>query len=427
MIIRIKKKTLASFALIFILLAIAINADKLNSTNYNQTVVVSDGGATKLNSTNYNHSITVGGVIGRTTSGNYENRLGFFYGTFADNTTPFVNATLNNTSPKRYEIVNISAYASDESGLTLGEIIVNQTGSNVIYSFTLSGGSAFFSQNITIGVARANVINFTARVTDGSGNLKQNSTLITVANTPPPQVTLTYPNNDNYTINRTPLMAWSNVTDIDNDSLAFNVIMTCIGCSSDNRDFNVTTINTTPEFDLQFLGDEGYTYNWSVRATDNPGTSDSSYGTMSSIRNITVLSYVSATFAVNSVDFGQLSLGQNDNTTDSSPPPFTIENDGNVKINATIFASGELFSSVSMPSRYFQYKFDNTTEVYSFNYSTSTVNFTNFTSAGVFGLHNFNYQDGNDSAKIDINVEVPPAETTGTKSSKVAIQVRRSA
>ena len=69
------------------------------------------------------------------------------------------------------------------------------------------------------------MINYTVIVNDTINNKNQSQFTITVANTPPPQVTLISPKTNNYTINRTPTFVWNNVTDADNDSLLFNILI----------------------------------------------------------------------------------------------------------------------------------------------------------------------------------------------------------
>jgi len=99
----------------------------------------------------------------------------------ADTSLPIVNATLNKslTSIKIFDVINLSANASDETGLSFGQIIVNDTGFVRIFNFSLSGTSDTFSQNITITKSGV-VINFTARVNDTSNNFATNDTIVAV-------------------------------------------------------------------------------------------------------------------------------------------------------------------------------------------------------------------------------------------------------
>jgi hypothetical protein len=430
-----KKAKIKSFeragliAIIFaIILAIAINALNTTSENYLQNVIMSDGGD-NVTSENYHQDVVIGEISGVINSSNFVNRVGFFNTLSSDNVSFNVNLSVNATSPKRFESINITANVTDDTGLSLGQIIENQSGFNVIYNFTLSGLNAQFSQNITISVARDNAINITARATDTSQNSNENSTIIIVNNTLPPAPILISPNTNNNSINRTPTFVWGNVTDADNDSLLFNIEIVCVGCASDNRNSNVTNLNFTPSYGLQFLGDENYYYNWSVTAIDNSTNGETAFGTRSNVSNITIDSFVSLNLITSSIDFGVLQLGENKNTTDDDPPPFLIENDGNVFVNISIYANSSLFASAANPTDKFQYKVDNyTSELYSFDYFNinTTTQFSNFTSSGVLSIVNHSYEDSNDTVEIDIKAQVPLDEPAGTKTAGIVFEAIRS-
>ena len=420
-----KYKIMLLLSLCLILIISSIDAARINSSNYNQSIIVSSGGETNITSPSYTQGITIGSIMGNISSPNYNNELGFFFATSSDNATPIINATINNTSPKRFEVINITANATDNNGLSLGQIITNQTGANVIYNFSLIGTNSQFSQNITIAVGRGSVINFTARAIDGLGNSGDNSTIITVQNTPPPNVTLSEPLTSNFTINRTPAFSWFNVTDADNDSLIFNIRIICAECSSDNRDVNVSALNFTPS-DLRFLGDYNYYYNWSVQAYDNPGP-NAQNGPSSEKRNITINSYVSLSLSTSTVNFGTLTLGQVDNTTDDSPAPFMLNNDGNVRLNVSVWANNSLWISATNPTDKFRYKVDNSSELFSFNYTSSITQFTQFPAMFAtrnMSINDLNYQDSNDTAEVDIEVTVPSDETPGSKQAKIVFESR---
>src|SRR3990167_7222887 len=106
-----------------------------------------------------------------------------------DTTPPSANITNINASQsiKINSRLNITATLTDETALSKANITFNLTGLNDFYnfSFALSGTTALISQNITVNLTRGNVINATVSVTDTSGNIGENSTLITVANSLP--------------------------------------------------------------------------------------------------------------------------------------------------------------------------------------------------------------------------------------------------
>jgi hypothetical protein len=344
-----------------------------------------------------------------------------------DATKPRINSSINNTFPRRFEVVNISANVSDEYELRSCQFVNNQSnGAKEFINKTVSGVDDKCSQNFTITLPRDNVINFSVIVYDTANNTNQSDYIITVQNTPPPQVILRFPATNNHTINRTPTFGWYNVTDADNDSLLFNIYIECIACSIDNRDVNVTNLNYTPS-ELLYLGDDGYFYNWSVRAIDNSSNGVTSFGDFSDEWNITINSYISLSLLTSTVDFGGLGLGVNDNTTDDSPGPIVMENDGNVIENVSIYAEDDLWESVPNPTEKFQFKVDNvTTEKNSFNWSESITTFTNMPTAAVVAVVDLNYQDSTDSAEVDLKIEVPTDEPLGVRTSKIVFEAKRS-
>lgn len=387
-------------------------------------------GAT-ANSSSYNLTLTGGSTpVGTGNNTNYNVSLGYIY-SIDKNHSPFnLSIKINKTEfdIKRFDSINISTNITGEDELSFGWIVDNITGTNRNYTFELSGKNSFFSQNIAINTSQGSVINFTAFANDTIGIQRQaTSILVNVNNTLPPKVELISPNTNNYTINRTPTFVWKNITDVDNDSILFNIKIMCIGCSSDNRDINTTNLNYTPS-ELQFFGDDNYIYNWSVTAIDKL-SNDYGYGERSIERNITLDSYVSIVENSGGVDFGSdIGLGENDNTTDNSPNPFVLENEGNVYVNVSIYAEDDLWESEKNPTDKFQYKVDNTTELYSFDYfnPNTTTEFANFTSSPMLSIVNLSYHDNNDTAEIDLKIEVPADESPGVKESKIVFLARRS-
>ncbi|MBI2651504.1 hypothetical protein HYX01_03465, partial [Candidatus Woesearchaeota archaeon] len=164
--------------------------------------------------------------------------------TVADFTPPIVNATLNKSLSNITinDIINLTANATDETGLSFGQIIVNDTGEKRYFNFSLSGTAASFSQNITINTTRGSVINFTARANDTSNNFKTNDTIITVANSIPSGLTILYPANNFYT-NAIPVPL--NITftkDKDDDAITINYYIngTLNVSTNTNITFNAT-------------------------------------------------------------------------------------------------------------------------------------------------------------------------------------------
>src|SRR3990167_5564680 len=102
----------------------------------------------------------------------------------SDTTLPKINLSVNNTSPKINDVINISFNVSDETGLSTINITTNGTDNRKI-NYTVSGANAQLSNATKINLTRGNVINITIWATDTSNNVAQNSTLVTVADTSP--------------------------------------------------------------------------------------------------------------------------------------------------------------------------------------------------------------------------------------------------
>jgi len=250
-----------------------------------------------------------------------------------------------------------------------------------------------------------------------------NSSSVLIQNSPPPAVTLITPIANNETTNRTVAFNWSSVTDIDGDTVKYELIVQCNnGCSADNKAVNDTETNRTLG-EFQYLGDENYNYTWYIRTWDTDNA-----GSVSELRNYTIHSLISITFINNVVDFGtSLALGASDNTTDNSPLPLSIENDGNVLINISLYALSDLWIEKPSPTDHYQFKVDNySIKTGSFNASESVVTFTNIPISAVQAVGYLNYTLTNNSVEIDINITVPAGEPAGTKNSTLVFTAQRS-
>jgi len=134
---------------------------------------------------------------------------------------------------------------------------------------------------------------------------------------------------------------------------------------------------------------------------------------------VNVTSVVAISLPVNTADFGTLFQGATDDTTDGSPVPLFIQNDGGV--NANISASGTTLFSGSTggdDTTSFRYKArENPLETGSFNNVTSVMSFINVTTASHSGFINvLKWQDATDSALIDLAIQIPTDESAGQKS-----------
>lgn len=152
----------------------------------------------------------------------------------SDITPPIINISLNSTSLILGRSINITGNSSDETGLSFCRIIINQTGVNEFFNFSLSGTNGFCSQNVTISLSTA-VINFTALINDTSNNKNQSSTIITVGDT-------TNPTLNNCTLSTT------SITDASGNTIN----LTCDATDESNIETMVAYLNGTINKTLTF-------------------------------------------------------------------------------------------------------------------------------------------------------------------------------
>lgn len=156
----------------------------------------------------------------------------------ADTTIPIINASLNSSTIRINNAVNLSANTTDETGLSSCTFGINQTGATIFYNKSVTGTSDKCSQNFTISAGRGTIINFSVMANDTSGNKNLNSTIITVANTVPSSPTILTPINDKL-FNTQPMdINWTGTADVDGDTLTLYIWI--------NGTLNqTTTTNTT--------------------------------------------------------------------------------------------------------------------------------------------------------------------------------------
>jgi hypothetical protein len=190
--------------------------------------------------------------------------------------------------------------------------------------------------------------------------------------------------------------------------------MTCgwpLGCTVDSILANTSDLNFTPSIDL----DIDSWYNWSIRVWD--GENVSAY---SETWNFSILS-TSIIVLNGTVDFGSMGINMSDNTSDSTPEPFLIENDGNVKVNISLHAVNSLWLSQPLNTTYFQFMAGNSTETDAFDWSLSQTIYTPVDNLTKPVIAYLNYTQ-NDSARIEIAVKVPESEPQGTKSATIIFE-----
>ncbi len=173
--------------------------------------------------------------------------------------------------------------------------------------------------------------------------------------------------------------------------------------------------NYTPSTDLQYLSDNNYWYTWKVRANDSIG-----YGEWSEERSINISALLMISLPVGSVNFGSLGYLEANDSSDNSPSPFVIENNGTVFVNVSVNSSA-IWSQAQSNSSYYQFKVDNVSgEAGAFSWLSSITSWFNSPiNSYVVAIDSLNYSDDKDSAEIDVRLEVPPNEGPGAKSSTI--------
>ncbi len=113
---------------------------------------------------------------------------------------PRLNASINNTSPSKNQVINVTANVTDEAGVDTCQFLMNGTadGSFIILNKSVTGTNDQCSQNWTIDLIKGNVINFTVLVNDTGNNKNQSEFLITTSNAVPATPTIILPTPDDY-------------------------------------------------------------------------------------------------------------------------------------------------------------------------------------------------------------------------------------
>ena len=290
---------------------------------------------------------------------------------------------------------------------------------------TLGNGNTTKGENWSVGL----VINNSRNI------FSVNSSNLTILNAPP-NVTLLTPLNGSVTVNRiNQTFTWA-TSDDDGDSITDNRINISLVASSlctdsfysGSTSYLLETIGSTSLADsplsrVNCLVDNGDYYKWSVQATDG-----ASYGSFSAPFNLSIQAFLNNVMNISLVEFGNLEYLKSNDTSDNSPKPFIMVNQGNALNDISVVATS-LWQSVGT-SNYYQFKFDNATtngisENGSFNWGLSQTSYTSVSlEAGApDSLIDLNYTDITDSTEIDINVTVPATEGPGVKTSTITFTI----
>ncbi|MBN2459309.1 fibronectin type III domain-containing protein [Candidatus Woesearchaeota archaeon] len=244
-----------------------------------------------------------------------------------------------------------------------------------------------------------------------------------LTNFAPPAPTLVSPDDDNTTVfDRRVNFVWSSPgADPDGDTVDYTLNASCGGCSAGCYEPSISDISTA-NYTVPNALCVDVDYNWTVSACDTYDSCNTS--TQFTFRITSVADMI---LTVNATSFGDMALGENNDTEDDSPAPMVARNVGNVLLNVTINATN-LFSTVDMNAYNFQFKADDEPEPGSYEISCSQDSafafMSNVTPKTLFC--NLSYVDANDESQIEYNVTVPISEPPGAKSSSIEVSFVKS-
>jgi len=334
-------------------------------------------------------------------------------------TAPSVNVTPENPTVDSDLYCNLTANSTDANNHPIQYTYLWYKNSTLNRS---SGYTSASFDNLSRGnTTYGDVWNCTIIPYDGTGNGTAGSDVVTIANTPPSKVTLLIPTNANESLlDRTPYFDWINATDADGDSLSYQMEVFCPSC--------VVEINQSPINDSNYTApsslDLDKVYFWRVRANDTKDV-----GEWSDTWNFTILS-TSIILINGTVSFGNIDPGTIDNTSDDSPEPFRVENNGNVDVNISIYATASLWtrSYAGLNTSYLQVAARNSSEDYSFDWARSNKTWVDVQALAnkIQMIRFLNYTDSKDLAQLDVRISVPYDEPPGKANTTIVFEARQS-
>lgn len=279
-----------------------------------------------------------------------------------------------------------------------------------------SGDAYWWVQNLTDGDYE-----FTGYCNDTSGNIVSTELRYVTIKNSGLNVTLISPEDNSTIFNRTPLFNWYNATDGRGSTQYELVVSTDEEFSSiiiNATDITETEHNTSWQSNITLDVDQ--VYYWKVRGYDNDGI-----GEYSDVWNFTLQSYIMISLPVDTVEFGDLNMTGEENTSDYDPWPLIVQNDGNVEVDIILNAT-HMWDSVQNPTPYFLYKID-WNETGAFNYSNSTTSWTQVPYVNnLVDVRQLGWSNMNDSCEIDLYVATPVDEPPGVKSSIITLYAEAS-
>jgi hypothetical protein len=417
-----RRSGLALLLCLLFLLGILLVSASINSSNYQiDSPVESSGGDSNMSSGTYDMGAIVGMITGTINSPTYQNKLGFYH--TASGTFPvFPEVEINSTdgSNETHSDLNCFATLIDQDLDTMNASV--KWYKNGALNLSLEHNNDY--TNGTLFVSTLNSSNTTSgenwscsvRIFDGELYSDwSNSTNLTILNSLP-TVNLTSPLDWSATDNRSPEFNWTGF-DYDGNSLTYEIEINefqyagAASCNDDTDEDVGGDEYYIPSSDLLCLHDNGFYYEWRVRAND--GIAD---GPWSETWVVNITALVDISLDDTQMNFGSIAPGDVEASDDDIPQPFVLNNDGNCIINVSLNSTA-IWDEESSEGPYYQFKADNLSgEEGAANWALSIVDWFNMSITGqVVGLANFTYADGEDSAEFDIRLEAPLTESPGVK------------
>ena len=110
-----------------------------------------------------------------------------------------------------------------------------------------------------------------------------------------------------------------------------------------------------------------------------------------------------------------------DNTSDDSPVPITVSNDGNIVVNLSLYANQSLWLREPLNTTFFRFMAGNETTG-AFNWSGSITTFTNVTNSSQDFIKQLDWNRSKNIAEIELEVTAPTDEPDGKKETFIFVE-----
>ncbi len=153
-----------------------------------------------------------------------------------------------------------------------------------------------------------------------------------------------------------------------------------------------------------------------------PERAPPSTGFITGITNVSIPREADITLKVQLVNFGEMSLGDKNSTSNYDPHPFIIENNGSVFVNVSVNAT-DLWTSTPNPTGNYLVNASDENKTGSIGgpdgWATDFIDMPPNAPAYDNLITCLNYSNSNDAMAVHINITVPGGEPTGYKESLV--------